>query len=145
MVWLSSLHKKICPSLVYAIVCVYRSAGTADEPPGRGDISDVDPADVGWTSWAWRWRRRVGRLLRVVLQRLAPQTERPRHHLASCQLVPPRRSHARYCLSHQGLGTLNGARWKRQHADHTSPHSGLRSDPPTVLQALLIYHEIVLS
>ena len=102
------------------------SAGAADEPAGRGDVGDVDPADVGRAAGARRRNAAGRRLVRALLQRLAPAPERPRHHLAARQLVPARRPHARHRLPRPRVGPVGGARRERQHAHHTSPHTRLR-------------------
>lgn len=102
------------------------SARAADEPAGRGGISDVDSADLGRAGRTWRRRRRSRRLLRAVLQRLAPAPERTRHNFAARQLVPSGRPDAWHRLPRSRVGEVVGARRKRQHSDYSSAHARLR-------------------
>jgi len=113
--------------------CCMCSSRAADESAGWSDISHVDPVDVGRAAWA---RRRhctdSRRLIRALLQRFAPATERTRHNRASGRVVSSGWSDARYRLSHPCLGQVGCARRERQHANDTSPHPGLRSEPTNV-------------
>jgi len=109
--------------------CPCRSARAADEPSRRGSIPDVNPVNMGRTPRAWRRGRRGCRLVWTLLQRLTPTTERPRHYSTPGRVLPTRWPHPRYRLSHPGLGQVGRSWRERQHADHTSAHPELRSEP----------------
>jgi len=115
--------------------CLETSSGPADQPAGRGALSEHDPADVGR---AGAVAGRADRQLRAVLQRLALPAERPRDHLTAAQHAPARRSHARHCLSHPSGGQV-GARRGRQHTHRASTHARLRYERLLAFLTYAIY------